>query len=58
MCINAIYGIRLVSTITNLVREHVYVVKEPVNQFVAKLVHNSIPQDDCSPSQNIGRLLF
>lgn len=43
MCINAIYGIRLVSTITHLVREHVYVVKEPVNQSAAKLVHISIP---------------
>lgn len=43
MCINAIYGIRLLSTITNVVREHVYVVKEPVNQSAAKLVHISIP---------------
>lgn len=44
--------------ITNFVREHVYVVKEPVDQSAAKFVHISIPQHDSSSSQNIERLLF
>lgn len=44
--------------ITNFVREHAYVVKEPVDQSAAKFVHISIPQHDSSSSQNIGRLLF
>lgn len=43
---------------TGFVKEHVYVIKEPVDQSAAKFVHLSIPQHDTSPSQNIGRLLF
>lgn len=35
--------------ITNFVREHVYVVKENVDQSAAKFVHISIPQHDSSP---------
>jgi len=38
------------ASVTNFVRKHVYVVKEPVDQSAAKSVLISIPQYDSSLS--------